>query len=337
MDFALDEQQQMIAATAATFFAEQATSDRTRAAMAAGGFDADLWRDFCGELGLSGLIVPEALGGAGLGHVELALVAEQAGRVLSAIPLFGHSVACRALLHAEVPICDLLGQILRGERTAVAVERHGDTVLVPHGGQADIIVLISDDRVDVLDLQKDRARIAPVRSLDGTRPLARLDRVSNVARIAGSAAAAAARATGLVVIAAEALGGAQAALDRTVAFALERHQFGRPIGSFQAVKHRLADRAVEIEQARSAVWWAACAVDERSADAELALHAAKSACADAFLRMAGDMIQLHGGIGFTDEHDAHLYLKRARAIASLLGDGAFHREQVARLTLDRAA
>lgn len=337
MDFALDEQQHMIAETAAVFFAEHASSNRTRAAIEAGGFDADLWRDFCGEMGLGGLFVPEALGGAGLGHVELALVAEQAGRSIAAIPLFGHAVACHALIHAEPPIDDLLGQVIRGERIAVAAERQWDKMLVPHGGHADVIVLISDNSVHLLDPKKEGAHVAPVRSLDGTRPLAQLDGVAKGTQIGGRSAAVDARATGLIVLAAEALGGAQAALDRTVSFALERRQFGRPIGSFQAYKHRLADRAVEIEQARSAVWWAACALDEKSADAELALHAAKSASADAFLRMAGDMIQLHGGIGFTDEHDAHLYFKRARAIVNLLGDGAFHREQVARLTLDKAA
>ena len=139
------------------------------------------------------------------------------------------------------------------------------------------------------------------------------------------------------MLAAEALGGAQAALERTVVYAQERVQFGRPIGSFQAYKHRLADMMVEIEQARSAVYWAACAVDERSDDASLALHAAKAFCADTFSRCAGDMIQLHGGIGFTWEHDAHLFFKRARSIQTLLQTGDWHREQIAAHILGEAA
>ncbi|MFM5914105.1 MAG: acyl-CoA dehydrogenase family protein, partial [Chakrabartia godavariana] len=114
-------------------------------------------------------------------------------------------------------------------------------------------------------------------------------------------------------------------------------QFGRAIGSFQAYKHRLADMMIEIEQARSAVYWAACAVDEQSPDAPLALHAAKSFAADTFFKCAGDMIQLHGGIGFTWEHDAHLFFKRARAIQSMLGNGNWHREQVATMILGEAA
>ena len=136
---------------------------------------------------------------------------------------------------------------------------------------------------------------------------------------------------------AEALGGAQAALDRTVAYAKDRIQFGRPIGSFQAYKHRLADMVVEIEQARSAVYWAACTVDEGSDEAAFALHAAKSFAADTFFKCAADMIQLHGGIGFTWEHDAHLFFKRARAIQTMMGSGQWHREQVATMILGEAA
>ncbi|WP_286771860.1 acyl-CoA dehydrogenase, partial [Sphingomonas sp. 66-10] len=136
---------------------------------------------------------------------------------------------------------------------------------------------------------------------------------------------------GWICVAAEALGGAQATLDRTVGYAQERIQFGRQIGSFQAYKHRLADMMVEIEQARSAVYWAACAVDEGSDEAPIALHSAKSFAADTYFRCAGDMIQLHGGIGFTWEHDAHLFFKRAKAIQSMLGTSAWHRERIAQL------
>ena len=170
-------------------------------------------------------------------------------------------------------------------------------------------------------------------TMDQTRPLARL----TLADTPGDplpdwrAGLAAARAGGWICVAAEALGGAQATLDRTVSYSQERVQFGRPIGSFQAYKHRLADMMVEIEQARSAVYWAACAVDEGSPEAPLALHSAKSFAGDTYMRCAGDMIQLHGGIGFTWEHDAHLFFKRARAIRAMLGDSDWHREQVAQI------
>ena len=181
--------------------------------------------------------------------------------------------------------------------------------------------------------------ITPQTTMDQTRPFARIELDSAAAEplANGAAAIASLQAGGWLCLAAEALGGAQAALDRTVAYARERVQFGRPIGSFQAYKHRLADMMVAIEQARSAVYWAACAHDEAAPDAMLALHAAKSFCADTCFKCAGDMIQLHGGIGFTWEHDAHLFFKRARSIQTMLGDGAWHREQVAAMALGEAA
>ena len=120
-------------------------------------------------------------------------------------------------------------------------------------------------------------------------------------------------------------------------FAKERIQFGRAIGSFQAYKHRLADMMIDIEQARSAVYWAACAYDERADEARLALHAAKAFSGDCYRMCAGNMIQLHGGIGFTWEHDAHLFFKRARSIQTLLGNGDVHRETIAARILGEAA
>ena len=176
--------------------------------------------------------------------------------------------------------------------------------------------------------------------MDQTRPYARLDfgGVAAEALADGDAGLKAALAAGCLMIAADSLGGAQACLERTVAYAQERVQFGRVIGSFQAVKHRLADMMVEIEQSRSAVYWAACAMDEGSDEAAMAVHAAKAFACDTYQKCAGEMIQLHGGIGFTWEHDAHLYFKRARSNASLLGTPDWHREEVAKLTgLDEAA
>jgi alkylation response protein AidB-like acyl-CoA dehydrogenase len=176
-------------------------------------------------------------------------------------------------------------------------------------------------------------------ALDATRPLVRivLDGVRVEGLTGGSDACQAAYRAGLLILSAEAVGGAEAALRATVAYVRERHQFGRPIGSFQAVKHRLADSTVNLEQARSAMFWAACAIDENHFEAELAVHAAKAFCADTYFGCAADMIQLHGGIGFTWDHPAHLFFRRARSIQTLLGDSASHREAVAALTLDAAS
>ena len=134
-----------------------------------------------------------------------------------------------------------------------------------------------------------------------------------------------------IALAAEAVGGAEWALDTTCAYATQRIQFGRPIGSFQAVKHQLADMKVRLEAAKSALWYAACVADELDAELAEAAAIAKACCCDAFYRCTADAIQLHGGIGFTWEHDAHLYFKRARAVSSLLGSPSWQREQLARL------
>lgn len=174
--------------------------------------------------------------------------------------------------------------------------------------------------------------------MDQTRPMSRVT-FSNVTvareQILGEpeSAGAAYEATlqrGAIALAAEQTGGAQAALDITVEYAKQRVQFDRPIGSFQAVKHRLADMLVKVEAARSAMCYAACVVDENRAELLEAAAIAKACCSDTFLDCAGEMIQLHGGIGFTWEHDAHLYFKRARASATLLGTPQYHRATLAR-------
>jgi len=133
-----------------------------------------------------------------------------------------------------------------------------------------------------------------------------------------------------IALASEALGGAEQVLEMTSAYLKERTQFGRPIGSFQALKHRLADMMIEVEAAKSAGWYAACVADERPEELAEAAAIAKSYCCDAFFDCAANAIQLHGGIGFTWEHEAHLYFKRARATATLLGSPAWQRERLVR-------
>ncbi|HET8611864.1 MAG TPA: acyl-CoA dehydrogenase [Sphingomonas sp.] len=345
MQFAFTDEQAMIADTARTFFAENATSERTRRAMEGDGIDRDLWRSFAAELGLAGITVPEAHGGSGLGMVEFATIAEAAGAEVAAIPLLGLAMATRAIAAGgrEAQQAEWLPKLASGEIIAAVGGSHSLTAsdgklsgvidFVPHGGVSDLFVIGSDVGAWLIRADAPGLSIQRPVTMDQTRPLARLALADTPAEALPDCRAAltAARAAGWVCLAAEALGGAQATLDRTVAYSKERVQFSRPIGSFQAYKHRLADMMVEIEQARSAVYWAACAVDEGSAEAPLALHAAKSFAADTYSRCAGDMIQLHGGIGFTWEHDAHLFFKRARSIRTLLGDSDWHREQVAKI------
>jgi alkylation response protein AidB-like acyl-CoA dehydrogenase len=352
MEFAFTEEQQMIGETARAFFAENATSERTRAAMAGDGIDRALWAAFCQELGLSGIGISESAGGAGLGMVELAIIAEAAGAQVAALPMLGSlALAAQAIAAggSAAQQANLLPTLLSGETIAAyvrdaALKADGNRLsgaadFVTHGAAAGLFVVTSNAGAWVLRADAPGVTVTALTTMDQTRPYARVTLNGAAAEPLENpvAAIAAAHRAGFVAVAAEALGGAQACLDRTVAYAKERVQFGRAIGSFQAYKHRLADMMIEIEQARSAVYWAACAVDEGSDEAELALHAAKSFAADTYFLCAGNQIQLHGGIGFTWEHDAHLFFKRARAIQAMLGDGNWHREQIATMILGDAA
>lgn len=342
MQFSFSDEQAMIAETVRSFFAEQATSERTRKAMeSAHGHDADLWRAASQELGLVGLALPEAFGGSGLGQVETAIVAEAAGYQVAALPLLASGLASRALIAGgseaqqaewlpKLASGEVIGSFAQGGRI-VGGRLHGRIDHVPHGAVAHLFVIAAEGGVALLS--RDAAVVTPCTSMDQTRPYARLsvDGAEVEPLADGPAAIDAANRAGWIALAADALGGAQACLDRTVDYARERVQFGRVIGSFQAIKHRLADMMIEIEQARSAVYWAACAADEGSPDALMAAHSAKALAADTYRFCAGNMIQLHGGIGFTWEHDAHLYFKRAQSDATLLGTPDWHRERIAGL------
>lgn len=351
MEFAFTEEQAMIGETVRGFFAENATSERTRAAMAADGFDRALWSSFATELGLAGIALPEEQGGAGLGMVELALVAEAAGAQVAALPLLGHVMLGQALAKGgsaeqqgewlpRLAAGEVVSAVSWGADVSAQGERlSGSLPFVAHAGVADVLLVLASGDAFIVDLKGAGVSVKVHVTMDQTRPLATvtLDNAPAQKLADSKAATAGALAGGWICLAAEALGGSQATLDRTVDYSKERVQFGRAIGSFQAYKHRLADMMVEIEQARSAVYWAACAVDEGSDEATLALHAAKSFCAETYHMCAGNMIQLHGGIGFTWEHDAHLFFKRARSILSMMGDGNWHRERIATLVMGEVA
>ncbi len=224
----------------------------------------------------------------------------------------------------------------------------GTSDFVIHADTADLLLVLArspgsagDDGLSVVVIAADSpgVTITPHVMLDLTRPMSRL-RLDAVAvtgdallGVHGSAGAAVRNALqrAQVALAAEALGGAERVLEMSVEYVKQREQFGRPVGSFQAIKHRLADMMVEVEAARSASWYAACVADEKAAELAEAAAIAKSYCCDAFYDCAANAIQLHGGVGFTWEHEAHLYFKRARASATLLGSPAWQREQLVRV------
>jgi alkylation response protein AidB-like acyl-CoA dehydrogenase len=300
------------------------------------GHDPALWHALA-ELGVVGLTAPEASGGAGLGAVELGLVMEEAGAALLPAPLISTAVAT-ALLDG-----DRLAGIADGSRIAavafvashdwtgrsdVRVDRDrltGTARFVPDAAIADTIIVATDDAV--FAVERDACDTVPLPVFDRTRRMADVTFHGPATRIGDASRIAAAQEIGIVALAGEQAGATRRMFELTVAYATERHQFGRAIGSFQAIKHMAADLLLESESATSAARDAARQVAEGSATKDAAVALAAFACADAFVRVAKDGIQMHGGIAFTWEHPAHLYLRRARSGAQLYGDGAHWRER----------
>ena len=317
------------------------------------GYDPDHWAEIA-RLGWTGMAVPESRGGSGYGFRELAVVAEETGRSLYPSPYFSSVVLGASLLEALGEGSGLLEEVAAGvRRVAVAAGTaaahaftassadgswvvSGSARFVVDGHTADVLLVEAATGAGTAIFAVDGAGVVRSRQseLDPTRPLAEVALADTPGRLLGEGSAterglAVMEARAAAYLAAEQVGGTQACLDMSVAYAKARHQFGRPIGSFQAIKHMCADMLVATESARSAAYHAAWALDEDPAEAELAVPLAKSYCSEAYFRAAADTIQIHGGIGFTWEHDAHLYLKRAKATQLLLGDPAHHRRLLA--------
>lgn len=360
MDFALTEDQRFIQESAHAFLADAAGPDAQRAAVeSADGFDATLWGRLVGEMGFAGLMVPEGHGGAGLGAVEMALVLEETGRTLAAVPFFETAVlAVQGVLAAgsAEQQAALLPRLAGGrikasfagtaDRPTLSGGRLiGEASFVTFGHIADLIVVATaDDSLLALPADTPGLTVTPLPTLDRTRRFAHLtfdcavpDDVILGSPKGARGAIARVLTIGAGLLAAEQTGGAQHCLDATVDYAKQRMQFGRTIGSFQAYKHLLADMMVMIEASRSAMFYAAAAIDEDAGELAEACHVAQSWAADCYRHCSGEAIQLHGGIGFTWEHHAHLYFKRARATSTWLGTPEQHREVLARIILQEHA
>ncbi|SFI66279.1 Acyl-CoA dehydrogenase [Amycolatopsis sacchari] len=323
-------------------------------------YDLKLWRTLAGELGAAGLAVPEELGGHGASARELAVVLEEAGRAVAPVPLLGSAVLATSALLAcdtgEAVVAELLRALASGERTgALAVPlstwpgaAFPETVQVRDGVLNGRIGLVADASVaDVLIVPAsgpdgpalyavDGATAAEATSLDLTRRLADVTLENVPGRLLAGperAADALERAllTGAGLLASEQVGIAQWCLDETVAYVKQRYQFGRPVGSFQALKHRLADLYLEVVTARATARNVADALANGTDDLGIAVAVAQSACAAVAVHAAEEAIQLHGGIGMTWEHPAHLYLKRAKSDELALGTPGRHRAALAGL------
>ena len=360
MTFAFTEEQEQLRDAVRRFLRRSSPSAEARRLMAtAEGYDPATWRRLCRDLALAGAHVPEAHGGQGFSFRELCVALEEMGRALYCGPYFSSTVlAATAILEAasDQDKAELLPAICAGERLATLAftEPNGRWGLdgielaaakgrlsgvkshVVDGAIADLLIVAARESNGAIALYAVEASAAgvsrrPLETLDATRKLARVSLENALGRRIREDAAAALERTlqfAAVALANELVGCAAHLLESAVDYAKERVQFGRAIGSFQAVKHRCADLLLEVELAKSAAYRAADAAAEGDPDLPALASLAKALAADAAMRAAQDCIQIHGGIGFTWEHDAHLWYKRAKSAEAFLGDSAWHRERL---------
>lgn len=318
MDFALSEEQQALASMVRSLL-----DKRGNARLAT--YDEALWATMVEQIGLPALGIPEEHGGAGFTLFEALVALEEIGRSLVPSPLLSSLVTSEALLAGadDGALARLLPRIAAGE-VAAFVDGDGPAL---DADLATIVVVARDD--GLFEMSDSERTWTP--SMDQTIRLAAVRADPTTATRIGDGTAARERAqlVGAAGCAALAVGCADRALQMTVAYSHERVQFGRPIGSFQALKHRMADMLVRLEMARSASWAASYAVSAGTDDAEELVHVAKSYCGDALAHIAAETVQLHGGIAITWEHDAHLVFKRAHALGQLFGTSRQHRAAVA--------
>lgn len=358
MEFGLNESQEILKESARKFFAGECAMAEVRRQMETDtAFDLNLWAKLAAQ-GYTGIIFPEEFGGVGLGIVELILLMEEAGRALLPGPFYSTVALAGSVLHAVAADHQkkkYLTSICRGEAratvalleaaaswdpvdvqmTAVNGKLKGEKLFVPDAMVADWIIVVARNGVFLVHAKASGVRIMPMLGMDLTRKLysvqfdypaaEKLGETSGLSKALDVATAA---------LSAEMVGGMQRTLDLTVEYAKTRKQFGKSIGMFQAVQHQCADMYLETESSRSAVYYAAWALEENAPDAAAAVSIAKIYASDASRTVGNRGIQVHGGMGFTWENDLHLYYRRGKASETALGDATFHRERLARLVID---
>jgi alkylation response protein AidB-like acyl-CoA dehydrogenase len=372
MDFDLSKPQKLLKESARALLARECGPGRVRELMETEtAHDEGLWQSLA-EQGWTGLSVPEEQGGLGLGLVEMAAVAEEMGR--ACLPgaflstLFAAALVERAGnaeqrakylgaiaaggLKASVALLeegaswDVDAVKLGAKREGGRFSLTGRKLFVSDASVADLLVCVARDGDSLALLPVERGAegltVTPMPSMDATRKLyevvfegvtvADADALGADGDARGALGGALEVAT--AVLCAEMVGGMQWVLDTTVEYAKTRQQFGRPIGSFQAVQHMCADMLLLTESARSAAYYAAWTLTENDPAARAAISIAKAYCSDAYREVANRGVQVHGGIGFTWEHDLQLYYKRSKSSETLYGDANFHRERIARLVVD---
>ncbi|MBW1830991.1 MAG: acyl-CoA/acyl-ACP dehydrogenase [Deltaproteobacteria bacterium] len=352
MEFSFSEDQDELRRAARRFLAVASSEERVRSVMETEqGYDSATWEQLSEELAWTALTIPEEYGGLGMSYLDLHPLMEEMGRSLLCSPFF--STICLGATTATLAYAEKnnrmdaegveatysrngTGYILRGGKSYV-VDGHTAALLViaartenSKGSEGVSLFLVPGDteglRRTWLPTMDQTRRLASIELSDVVVPhdallgeegrgWALCERTLDLARIA---------------LAAEQVGAAEMCLDMAVEYAKVRKQFGRPIGSFQAIKHKCADMLMMVESARSAAFYASAVAGQGEADLEEAASSAKAFCSDTFFHCAAENIQIHGGIGFTWEHPAHMYFKRAKATETLFGDPSFHRERFAR-------
>ncbi len=366
MNFAFSDEQEELRAAVRRFLTEKSPETEVRRLMdTTEGYDPAVWSQMADQLGLQSLTIPEEFGGSGFTYVELLVVLEEMGAALLCAPFFSSvALGANALLTsgddeakksylpgiasgetiATLAITedngkwDFSGIELKAEQKGDGWVLDGHKMFVIDGHTANLIIVAArtPKGVTLFAVEGDAAGLTrtPLPTMDQTRKQARLDFSGTPAALIGAEGGAEAGLTktldlAAVALAAEQVGGAQRVLDSSVDYAKTRIQFGRPIGSFQAIKHKCADMLLEVESAKSAAYYAAWAAAEDSDELPVVASLAKSYCSEAYFHAAAENIQIHGGIGFTWEHPAHLYFKRAKSSELFLGDPSYHRELLA--------
>ncbi len=366
MNFAFSEEQEELRKVVKDFLNAKSDEAAVRELMETeDGFDPAVWSQMGEQMGLQGLIVPEEYGGSGYSYVELIVVLEEMGRRLLCAPYFSTVVlAANTLIHSgdEAAKQAHLPGIASGEtkatlafteqngkwdRSGITMEATaagdgwtltGEKMYVIDGHIADLILVAANTPKGVTLFAVDGGASGLTReslsTMDQTRKQARLTFAGTPATLIGTDGegwTVLERVLDLAAVglAAEQVGGAQECLEMAVQYAKDRVQFGRPIGSFQAIKHKCADMLLEVESAKSAAYYAGWCAAELNDELPSVASLAKSYCSEAYFHTTAENIQIHGGIGFTWEHPAHLYFKRAKSSELLFGDPTYHRELLA--------
>jgi alkylation response protein AidB-like acyl-CoA dehydrogenase len=336
VNFDFTDDQQAIKRTAKDLLADRFNMEKVRALAEAGEYDDSIWSELC-ELGWPGIFIDEEYGGQGLGTVELIILMEELGYALAPLPLLSNAAAGLALAAggSDEQKERWLPGIASGEArgTVGLLGPDGSAALVPDADSAEVIILCGHEGRTIVE--RSEAQVDPVETMDPTRRYARVRANGAGEPLEGDHLPGLSRAC--AAVAAEITGAAQHAMEMAVEYARERKQFDRPIGSYQAVSHRCAQMLLEVEGSRSASYYAAWTAESEPETLALAASMAKAYASDAGWRVCTSSLQVHGGIGFTWEHDLHFFLKRAKVDGLLYGSAKEHREVVAELSGREAA